>query len=46
MLRNIQQQSFVEIGVVMDRSPDTTRKLWLRAIHRLRELLGSGEDGG
>jgi RNA polymerase sigma-70 factor (ECF subfamily) len=36
-LRFLQGQSFEEIGRQMDRSPDAARKLWSRALERLRE---------
>jgi RNA polymerase sigma-70 factor (ECF subfamily) len=35
-LRHQEQRSFEEIGRVMQRSPDAARKLWTRAIERLR----------
>lgn len=38
-LRNHEQRSFQEIAVIMKRSPDAARKLWLRAVERLQEEL-------
>jgi RNA polymerase sigma-70 factor (ECF subfamily) len=36
-LRFQQQKSFEEIGRLLDRSPDAARKLWSRALQRLRQ---------
>jgi len=43
-LRNLERRSFNEIGAEMSRSSEAARKLWLRAIDRLRELLGGGDE--
>ncbi len=43
-LRNMELQSFEEIGHVMERSPDAARKLWGRAIVALGELLETGDE--
>jgi RNA polymerase sigma-70 factor (ECF subfamily) len=40
-LRHYQQHSFEEIGKLMDRSAEAARKLWARAIERLRQELGT-----
>jgi RNA polymerase sigma-70 factor (ECF subfamily) len=41
-LRHLEERSFDEIGPLLERSPDAARKLWTRAIERLRqELEGS-----
>jgi RNA polymerase sigma-70 factor, ECF subfamily len=37
-LRNHESKSFEEVGLVLDRSPDAARKLWSRAMLRLREV--------
>jgi RNA polymerase sigma-70 factor, ECF subfamily len=40
-LRNWQQRPFVEIGAIMDRSPEAARKLWSRALVELQnEMTG------
>jgi len=44
VLRNFEHQSFAEIGVATDRSEAAARKLWLRAIDRLRELLEQKDE--
>jgi RNA polymerase sigma-70 factor, ECF subfamily len=36
-LRYDDGQSFEEIGRLMERSPDAARKLWARAMERLRQ---------
>ena len=38
--------SFVEIGSRLAISEESARKLYGRAIHRLRELMGPGHDPG
>ena len=43
-LRNRDHLSFCEIGAQMERSPEAARKLWARAIEKLREKLA--EIGG
>jgi RNA polymerase sigma-70 factor (ECF subfamily) len=40
VLRNLELQSFIEIGRRMGRSPAAARKLWSRAIQALVEQLG------
>ena len=37
VLRYREERSFAEIGMLMDRSADAARKLWARAMERLRE---------
>lgn len=37
ILRFQEERTFEEIGQLMDRSPDAARKLWCRAMERLRE---------
>jgi RNA polymerase sigma-70 factor (ECF subfamily) len=39
-LRNEEQRTFVDIGRLLDRSPESARKLWFRAVDRLRLELG------
>ena len=39
VLRHLENLSFDEIGVHMERTPGATRMLWLRAIDELRKLL-------
>src|SRR5262249_23830623 len=39
-LRHLEKRSFEEIGPLLQRSPDAARKLWTRAIERLRQELG------
>jgi RNA polymerase sigma-70 factor (ECF subfamily) len=39
VLRNWERKSFEEIGTIMGRSPDASRKLWARAVETLQELL-------
>jgi RNA polymerase sigma-70 factor (ECF subfamily) len=36
ILRNLELRSFIEIGKVMNRSPDAARKLWVRALDELQ----------
>jgi len=38
-LRSLQQQSFAELGRILDRSPDAARMTWARALLRLRKEL-------
>lgn len=38
-LHNWRQQSFVQIGEQMSKSPDSVRKLWTRAIIKLQEVM-------
>jgi RNA polymerase sigma-70 factor (ECF subfamily) len=42
VLRHQEQCSFAEIGEALDRSAEAARKIWFRAVERLREELGSG----
>ncbi len=44
VLHNLERQTFVQIGVSMGRSAHATRTMWLRAVERLRQLMGN-EDG-
>lgn len=44
-LRNLQLESFEEIGRLMGRTPDAARKLWRRAIETLQRQMGGGDDG-
>jgi RNA polymerase sigma-70 factor (ECF subfamily) len=44
LLRNIERLSFQEIGARLQRSNEAARKLWVRAVDRLRELLGAGNE--
>ena len=37
LLRYQDEQTFEEIGRLMNRSPNAARKLWLRAVERLQE---------
>ena len=39
ILRNLEQKEFAEIAQQLDRSVDATKKLWVRAIKKLRERL-------
>jgi RNA polymerase sigma-70 factor (ECF subfamily) len=43
-LRNEEHRSFAEIGQVLDRSPEASRKLWLRALDRLTIELGGNHE--
>ena len=43
-LRNFEQRTFVEIGRIMNRSPDAVRMLWGRAIRRLAAEVGPDND--
>jgi RNA polymerase sigma-70 factor, ECF subfamily len=42
--RTDERCSFEEIGRRMGRSSEAARKLWARAIDRLQQILGSGDD--
>lgn len=44
VLRNLERRPFAAIGETLGRSADATRKLWLRAIDRLREHMGAGDE--
>jgi RNA polymerase sigma-70 factor (ECF subfamily) len=46
VLRNMQGLSFEEVAARMNRSPGTTRMVWLRAIERLREVYRRAEKHG
>lgn len=39
-LRNVQRLPFEEVAVRMERSRPAVQMLWMRALHRLREILG------
>ena len=39
-LRSLDQKSFTEVGEALGRSAEAARKLWVRAVDRLRELSG------
>lgn len=43
-LRSFERRPFAEIGIAMGRSADASRKLWLRAVERLRDLLGADDE--
>jgi RNA polymerase sigma-70 factor (ECF subfamily) len=43
-LRYVEQFSFEQIGQLMDRTPNAARLLWLRAIERVRQELGTRDD--
>jgi RNA polymerase sigma-70 factor (ECF subfamily) len=45
MLRYQEGRSFEEIGTLMGRSANAVRKLWLRAVQRLREEMEGGHGG-
>lgn len=42
-LRQFQQLKFLEIGVRMERSEGAARVLWVRALERLRSILGESQ---
>lgn len=42
--RNLQGQSFEEIGIACDRTPEAARKLWVRALDMLRKKLKAFDD--
>jgi RNA polymerase sigma-70 factor (ECF subfamily) len=42
VLRHQEQCSFAEIGEALGRSAEAARKVWFRAVERLREELASG----
>jgi RNA polymerase sigma-70 factor (ECF subfamily) len=51
VLRHWEERSFAEIGALFDRSPEAARKLWVRAIERLKtelrvEAQRAGDGGG
>jgi RNA polymerase sigma-70 factor (ECF subfamily) len=41
ILRHMEQRSFPEVAQQMERSVDSVKKLWIRALARLRPLLGA-----
>jgi RNA polymerase sigma-70 factor (ECF subfamily) len=43
-LRNLQRLSFEEVAEQMDRSRPAVQMLWMRALHRLREVLAALPD--
>lgn len=43
-LRSLQQKSFAEVGKVLGRSQDAARKLWVRAVEQLQEVLRSEDS--
>jgi RNA polymerase sigma-70 factor (ECF subfamily) len=43
-LRYVEQHSFVEIGQLMQRTPNAARLLWLRAIEFLKEQLRAADE--
>jgi RNA polymerase sigma-70 factor (ECF subfamily) len=43
-LRNVQRLPFDEVAVRMERSRPAVQMLWMRALHRLREILGGPLD--
>jgi RNA polymerase sigma-70 factor (ECF subfamily) len=43
-MRNLERKSFAELGLVLNRSADAARHLWLRAIERLQKELGLSEN--
>jgi RNA polymerase sigma-70 factor (ECF subfamily) len=43
-LRSLQQKSFAEVGQVLGRSADAARKLWVRAVEQLQEVLRSEDS--
>jgi hypothetical protein len=46
-LRYDEGRSFAEIGAAMDRSEEAAKKLWMRAVRRLRdEMRGLHESNG
>lgn len=43
-LHSWEQQNFEEIGKLMSRSPEATRKLWTRAVLKLQEILAKKQN--
>jgi RNA polymerase sigma-70 factor (ECF subfamily) len=43
-LRYTEHRTFEEIGAAIGRSPEAARKLWFRAVERLRQEMGAGDD--
>ena len=43
-LRYTEHRTFEEIGAAIGRSPEAARKLWFRAVERLRQQMGAGDD--
>src|SRR5262249_22795263 len=46
LLRHLQELNFAEIAQAMDRSVDAVKKLWTRALLKLRGLLEGDHDPG
>lgn len=44
VLRNLERKSFEEAGADLGLGSDAARKLWLRAIDRLRQLIGARDE--
>jgi len=44
MLRNLEGLSFADVAHRMDRSLDSVKKLWIRALARLRDSLGESDE--
>ncbi|MEQ8667558.1 MAG: sigma-70 family RNA polymerase sigma factor [Pirellulales bacterium] len=44
MLRNYEQRTFVEIGHLMEKTPDAVRMLWGRAIRKLATAMGPDDE--
>lgn len=45
MLRNLQRLEFNEVARLMGRSRPAVQMLWMRAIKKLQEVVGAGENG-
>lgn len=45
MLRNLQRLEFNEVARLMGRSRPAVQMLWMRALKRLQEVVGAGENG-
>jgi RNA polymerase sigma-70 factor, ECF subfamily len=45
MLRNLQRLEFNEVARLMGRSRPAVQMLWMRAIKKLQEVVGTGENG-
>jgi RNA polymerase sigma-70 factor (ECF subfamily) len=44
MFRHLEGLSFAEVAQRMDRSIDSVKKLWIRALSRLRDSLGASNE--
>ena len=44
-MRSFQKRPFAELAAKLDRSTEAVRRLWLRAVVRLREELSSKDEG-